>query len=411
MPDEAVNSAYLQARALRQQGDLAGAVDLVSHTLDAAGLTLGPDDPEVLGLAGLLAGLHRDAGELTSARRVLEEALADGYHSPGPAHPVMVRLAADLGAVADALGNKHEARRNYSLVAQYGPAVLGPDDPALRAATRYLHAGAPPIPTQPGPPPAAIRRPPPAEPGPPPAPPLLTPEPVDPTEGSGPPPIDLRPSPESPGVYVVEPETGYAPAPEASYEPSLFAQPGMREPSFQPDYRGVAGSPWVEDDEDEQELAPYRNRRPLLIFGILVAIGVIVAAVVVVVMFLRAESDPPVSPPSGTATASSPSVGEPGAPTGLSLRDNAGSVTLTWGDPSGGKASFIVLGGLASGSPRAFATLPTGQSAYTVNGLNPQAEYCFRVAAVYSVDQLIPSGSVCTTRAKPSGSPSPKVTS
>jgi hypothetical protein len=420
VPDSSLTSAYQQAQALRRQGDLAGAVDLVTHTLDAAGMTLGPEDPDVLELAGRLAGLHREAGELTVARRILEEALADGGQSPGPSHPVMLRLAADLAAIAHALGNKHEARRNYGTVAHYGPAVLGPDDPALRAATRYL-AGPPPGAAESAQPAATIRQPPPA-----PATaetsriraadqvgavdPLITAEPVEPLDSVRQPPIDLHPSPESPGVYVVDAEpapryTTYTaplrPSFHSDYQSAAYPDPVSPEPEY--GYQGVTESVWP--DEDEQELTPYRSSRPLIVFGVLVAIAVI-AAVVIFVVVLRDEQPGRQAAPLPSVPVSAGPSGD-GAPTDLRLRDNAGSVTLTWGDPSGGTASFIILGGLAAGPPRAFATLPAGQRAYTINGLNPRAEYCFRVAAVYSVDQLVASRDVCTSRRK---IPTPSVT-
>src|SRR5439155_21479870 len=62
------------ARARVARGDLRGARDLLDPAVESGGMALGPDHPQVLASARLLASLHRELGDLADARRVLEEA-------------------------------------------------------------------------------------------------------------------------------------------------------------------------------------------------------------------------------------------------------------------------------------------------------------------------------------------------
>jgi hypothetical protein len=50
--------------------------------------------------------------------------------------------------------------------------------------------------------------------------------------------------------------------------------------------------------------------------------------------------------------------------------------------------------------------LPAGQTAYTVNGLNPALDYCFTVVAVYNTNEVATSALACTQRGA-TGTPSP----
>ena len=81
---------------------------------------------------------HTDLGELSDARRVLEQGLAAGYHKLGDGHAVMLALSYELARIADELGNVYEAKRRYGQLARLGPAALGEDHPSVRAARRYL---------------------------------------------------------------------------------------------------------------------------------------------------------------------------------------------------------------------------------------------------------------------------------
>ena len=134
--------ARQQAQRLADNGDLAGAQSLLERVVDQGrpGLTTG--DPELLTTMRQLAGLHARAGDHTGARRLLEEAYAAGRQRSGPIDPLMLLLAYDLAVVADELANRLVARKNFALVAEHGPAVLGETHPAVSHAREYVAEGA-----------------------------------------------------------------------------------------------------------------------------------------------------------------------------------------------------------------------------------------------------------------------------
>jgi hypothetical protein len=88
------------------------------------------------------------------------------------------------------------------------------------------------------------------------------------------------------------------------------------------------------------------------------------------------------------------------------LRDDGGTVTLTWADPSHGTVPFFVEVGKPGAQLQLYGTLPQGETTYRVVGLNPRLDYCFSVIAVYGTNVVAPSNLVCTQRAGNSG-PSP----
>jgi hypothetical protein len=131
----------------------------------------------------------------------------------------------------------------------------------------------------------------------------------------------------------------------------------------------------------------------------LAAVLLIGAAVAVVALLGRPERP-------GAGTAASPSAAAPAAPRDVRLRDNGVSVTLTWTDPTSGSVPFVIAEGRAGGQLRALQPLPAGQTAYTLNGLNPTLDYCFAVVATYSTNAVATSDPVCTDRRHESASPS-----
>jgi Fibronectin type III domain len=78
--------------------------------------------------------------------------------------------------------------------------------------------------------------------------------------------------------------------------------------------------------------------------------------------------------------------------------DSGTALTLTWTDPSGGTAPFIVAGAKKGEQPTAMAQITPGGTRYVLNGLNPKLDYCFIVVAVYSTEDLVQSDKVCTQR-------------
>src|SRR5262249_6607796 len=86
------------------------------------------------------------------------------------------------------------------------------------------------------------------------------------------------------------------------------------------------------------------------------------------------------------------------APNTVVLKDNGGSVTITWVDPSDGKVPFIVAGGRAGTASTPVETVPPGRTTSTIYGLNVRYNYCYTVAAVWSSDMIAASKQACTKR-------------
>ena len=288
-------------------------------------------------------------------------------------------MSAELGAIADELGNKHEARRNLARVARYGPEVLGTDHPYVRTAQRYLGADAP-LPA------AVPRQWRPVEPGvyrstePPPAPDAapprgraaLDPAPQQPAPESAAAdarwrPTQLRahwrqnraPRPPAPAAAWPLPAT---PAPEPfpappPADPFAAARAAGRRAGRAPAQRPADPAP--RPSRAPRRAGPSRSgtRPPTESFAAGTTPGHAVSA-----GGSRRRGDrgagggsrwsPCVafSPGrSGQRTRGTPSASPPAptAPRDVQLRDDGVAVTLTWTDPSTGSVPFLVAGGRA----------------------------------------------------------------
>jgi hypothetical protein len=407
-----LSAAWADADALRAKGQLAAARDLLEPVADVAAIRLGPDDPDVIETMRRLAMVHRELGELASARRVLEEALEGAQLRLGDEDPIVLGISAELGAIADELGNRHEARRNFSRVANYGPAAFGAQHPYVRAAQRFLGVETPfaepapeaqaTFPTQATPTRAAPRSAP----------------PVEEEPGVYRPPWPLPPEPESaPAPEQAPSRSGRHQAPEPGPAPEP-APPRAQEAGPRLEH---AALPWYQQTEPVPEPVPvdpfasldapsrfetagrsveepHRSRTPLIALGV-VALAAVVAATVVGLVVLLSPHTPQAGSGSGASAGASIASTAPGAaPTDVQLRDDGGSVTLTWSDPSGGKVPFFVEVGKPGAQLQLYNTLSPGETTYRVVGLNPRLDYCFSVIAVYGTNVVAPSNLVCTSR-------------
>lgn len=180
---------------------------------------------------------------------------------------------------------------------------------------------------------------------------------------------------------------------------------------------GVWAGPAVSQPARDQRRMPSQaegRRGPRRRGGLVVtAVAMLATAGGAVAVTLASRGDPAAGPAPGTTTASASRPASPvpdttsaraaapsSPPTRVRLRDDGVSVTLTWSDPTDGRVPFMIAGGRAGQQSRAFQSLPPGQTAYTVNGLNPSLDYCFTVIAVYTTDVIAPSDLVCTTRGR-----------
>jgi lysophospholipase L1-like esterase len=81
------------------------------------------------------------------------------------------------------------------------------------------------------------------------------------------------------------------------------------------------------------------------------------------------------------------------SPTNVSATPiGTGSVRVTWSDPNGGAANYVVNNGNVSS-----ADLPAGATSYTWSGLAPNTYMCFTVAAKQSGQQSAWTAYACTT--------------
>jgi hypothetical protein len=367
MPDRLAAVAR-NARARAARGELRDAQVMLDQALEPAAAMLGPGHPEVLAATRLLASLHRELGELSDARRVLEEALAAAQFALGDDSPALLPLSYDLATLADELGNRHEARRNFTRLLWHGPAALGPDHEYVQAARRYLDVSA-----QPAAGPATAAPPGPAGPAGPaiPAPP-----------GAAGPAIPAPPGPAGAGASPPPVDLGGA--------GSVPSRPAPQQPRFGP-------PPIYRPDADRRH-----SRVPLFALVLVVAMALIGGGITAYLV-LR----PPGRGPGPRASASAAAAEVLRPPGDLRLRDDGSSITLTWTDPSKGTVPFIVAGGHAGNALSPLGSVESGKTTYTLNGINPTADFCFLVAAVYSPEHTVPSVLVCTRRTSTSPSTSP----
>jgi hypothetical protein len=119
---------------------------------------------------------------------------------------------------------------------------------------------------------------------------------------------------------------------------------------------------------------------------VLPALALLAGAVIGVL--LRNEP-PPAAPPT------TPAAQEQAPVVVTAIRDEGSTVRLTWIDPSGGEAVFIISQQTATGF-RPVRTVPAGQTETIITGLDPDADqYCFRVLAVNG-PQRSHSATMCT---------------
>ncbi|MFD0967799.1 fibronectin type III domain-containing protein [Plantactinospora endophytica] len=410
-----------RARALRDGGDDPAARRLLAQALDAARPAYGKDHPEVLGTVQVLAQWHREADDPAAARRLLEEALLDAQHR-GDADPLMLALSFELGAVAEELGNRHEARRNFGRVASFGPGVLGDDHWQVRAARDYLGeapgGGGEPVGPAPVSAPAAPYSAPPAPLSAPPAPfsappgpqPVASAPPVPPV--SAPHPTQAPPArPGGDGLFqsvastptypsATEPVSGYpAVAQTSAWAPTAAEQTSSTYPPYSAQsvaqlesYPVITPTPTSAAPAPAPE--PSRGRGSTVAAAVAAAAAVVAAIVVVVAVVVDKSG----SPDSGPADERGEPVvaGEP--PTDLKLVDEGTAITISWTDPSGGTVPFVVAAARAGQQTKPMTTLSAGETTYKVNALNPKLDYCFSVLAVYSTNEFAPSDLACTKR-------------
>jgi hypothetical protein len=368
-----LSGARQQAQALAGSGDLGGARVVLEQAISLGRARAGKDDPDVLATSLHLGQLLLAADDPAGARRVLEVAYSDGLWRLGDADPVMILLSYDLGIAAEELGNRHEARKAYGRVVEFGTGVLGRDHSAVARAHEYL--GEPPEPGT-----VRIELPPP-------------PTFAEPARQWTPPPV--------------EPGRSAAPGQELAFQPARPSTP------FDPAWevgRGALTEPVGQGQElqhrfsappaavvrHEPERSSYARKAPAL-FAVIAAILAAVIAVVALIVVLAQRGDPPVH--------SDTPVLHGAAPTDVVVARSGTTIRLTWTDPAHGTTTFIVAGGHPGEVLKPMGQVSLGVTVLTFNGLNPDLGYCFTVVAVYSTTDFASSVQACTSPV--SGTPRP----
>ena len=380
--------AHAQARLLAEGGDLTGARSLIEQALSSGELRLGPNDQRLAPLMVDLATIARRLGNLTEAGNQLRRAYAIIVAAAGPEHASSLSIEGRLAAVVYRLGEPTEAYDWH--LADAGRRVLGTEHPAVRGAQNRLAASTQPAPALPGQP---I---PPADPrswqadgqG------WLAEQPSWTTDSqewaaqsAGPPPVATTYAPVAQGVYQRQSSIEVIPP------PPLAAQ---------------AIQVWPEPPlSGGEETVRQRKGRlgGVAAMASLVAV-ILVAGIVVVLQLLRPDGGPaapgPVSKPTAITVPANPlpqaTTPSTSPPTRVLLKDEGGSVTLSWDDPGAGHVPFIVSGGREGNALLAMASVPAGQTTSTIHGLNVNYNYCFTVSAVWSSENIQPSIRTCTFR-------------
>jgi len=401
---EALAKAVALARQRADAGDLTSARTLLESALATGELRVGRDHPQLVPLMVDLATIAREVGNLTESQAQLSRAYEIAVLATGPEHPSALKIEARLAVVTGRLGEPTDAYDWH--LADAGARVLGPEHPAVRSARERLGArhgmgpgGTPSADDQPDRPAIAPTGPPPALPGRPaalPSPPASLPSP---------------PASEAPAVGDLRPPPTYMPtlAPGV-YERRPDAVPIYISPAPLAEFSGQEITVWPEPDEPTTRTRPHRPHRAGLALVAGIGAAVLIASAIVAVKALgpapvgavsgeRATTAPAtltVAPTTAPPTTSPTVAAVP--PTELKLADTGGSVTLTWRDPTGGRVPFLLTGGRVGTGARPLESIPAGRTRSIVYGLNNKFDYCFVVSAIYSATLIAPSIRICTHR-------------
>jgi hypothetical protein len=390
---QVLGAAHAQARQRAESGDLTGARTLLEEALTAGELQYGRDHPQLAPLMVDLATIARNVGNLTEAQNQLRRAYGIVVSATGPEHATSLSIEGRLAAVNYRLGEPTEAYDWH--IADVGARVLGREHPAVRGAQQRLAAT-----------PVQEERTPPTE----------APQPT---------------SYASFGSFEAD-EGGWAPASAHTDNPAYTAAPAYSAtPGYALSPTGPSGyhrppasgrielahqegpEPWLDAPVDA-----LRTRGHAGGVALVATFGLAIIAAAAVIAYQVFGPGAPTTPPaaastSSTATAtataevttaptpaSSPAgYGGDGLPPGqVVLKDDGYSVTLSWLDPSAGSVPFLVTGGRVGEPPTPVASVAPGHTTQTLYGLNPNYDYCYTVAAVWSTDLVQPSPQICTKR-------------
>ena len=86
------------------------------------------------------------------------------------------------------------------------------------------------------------------------------------------------------------------------------------------------------------------------------------------------------------------------APLDVRLRDDRTSILVSWTDPAAGPAPVVIALARDQQPTSIVTTVAPGTREYTLDKLDPKANYCVILAAVYPGESSSAATSICTTR-------------
>ncbi|HEX5540614.1 MAG TPA: tetratricopeptide repeat protein [Micromonospora sp.] len=406
--EQSIAAGATLAAVLHRVGSHARSAHLYRQVITGLAALDGPDSLRVLAAEADLATVEHARGECTAARERLAEAWALHHEVYGESNANGIKMLARLGAMERDCGRVVDADERFALAERLCRRHLPPGHSLADQVTALASSSGDPAhicSTRPSSPPSAL--------------PELLHTPPAPASAAPPPPSTpaataaaaasdrgARRDPVGEEEPLRPPETAIPGAdgpPEAmtGQEPGVWRVRPAREPGA---------------EEPPAAAFPPLQRRslPVSVTGLVilllgaVAVGAGIALVAGDHTWSASSETLATTPPASPTASAAPGPTTPSAepaepPTGLALRDTRDAVTLTWIYPSGAEGPIVVSGGRDGQPPRAFQELPPGTARHILYGLNPNLDYCFSVAVVYSTDQISRSGTVCTTRARSTG--------
>jgi hypothetical protein len=481
---DGLTARRMLADVLRELGDLVEAHELAAEVLDVCRQRYGDQHPATVRTLAVLATVLHERGELARARNCYEQVVADGSTPPPPpgfgpvrlgtppvdgpaARAVLlaranlalldrdegdlptavrgltsaytlhrrafgggdletIRLAAELGRLHSALGDRPNARRMLTLAYAGARGELGEEHPLTAVVEAALTEVEPPMPSapedEPKPPPGpswrarrllrleAPRAPKPSR---------RTHRRLDPSLAG-----DLAEASTTrglsrrarhrldsalPGVQVAEPEPSRTARRRAEAAESEPADPFLTQPAGSSLARlaGLAEGPGLLRPPSLPRRSPrlprLRHGRTGRRWRVLAIAGMSLGALLAIAGATIAVLTRPIAPSHGAVPVVHPAASTPAArsnapPGDVTLRDDGTSVTVSWSDPSGGTGT-VLLAVARSGQPAGpLQSLPPGTVEHRIVGLDPAADYCVVLAVVYGQDTMAQAAQVCTHR-------------
>jgi hypothetical protein len=413
----------------RDRGNLAGALGVLTKVYSEFRRQYGTEDLDTIRIAVELADLHHRCGELETSRRLLSVAHAAARGAYGEQHRITAVVESELISIEPEFPPAPEAllssdglleSMNFNLPQSAQP-YAGSAPPYAappRSAPPYSAApySAAPYPAS-GPPIAAS------------APPARNGSPstgfetsngsrpaTPPGQEAEPPSNGARPQ-HRPGSHTLAASPVLAVPPEVpTTQPGWVSRP-------MPPRRSTAlarvtrpGLPVHLPRPDHPGHHRPRRMRTAVVVGLAVVV-VTGTAAVAVGLAGRGSGKPPqaktlsiadrVGAILDPAAAGAPIV--PGQPppgdVQLLPRDNGSTISITWTDPSGGRAPFVVAAAPAGDHPMIEAALQPGTTQYLLKVGDSKKDYCVVVGVYYDPAKVTKSGAACTNR-NPKAAPS-----